>query len=119
LLNEFERGGTSGAQFADYVGIKYSSFVTWIQKRQRRRASGVEIGHQSRVLIKDNNQPKRGMTGNRYRQVNFIVIFSSGVTKEAVGIHVLPKHSSFDCDIVRRMLSPVSRAKPTSAPLQF
>jgi hypothetical protein len=41
LLNEFERGGTSGAQFADYVGIKYSTFATWIQKRQRRRASGV------------------------------------------------------------------------------
>jgi len=28
LLNEFERGGTSGAQFADYVGIKYSTFAT-------------------------------------------------------------------------------------------
>ena len=35
LLSEFERGGTNGAQFADYVGIKYSTFATWIQKRQR------------------------------------------------------------------------------------
>ena len=39
LLNEFERGGTSGAQFAEYVGIKYSTFANWIQKRQRRQRS--------------------------------------------------------------------------------
>jgi hypothetical protein len=37
LLDEFERGGTSGAQFADYVGIKYSTFANWIQKRRRPR----------------------------------------------------------------------------------
>jgi hypothetical protein len=59
LLNEFERGGTSGAQFADYVGIKYSTFATWIQKRQRRRASGVGIGHQSRVLKSKRTAPIR------------------------------------------------------------
>jgi hypothetical protein len=59
LLNEFERGGTSGAQFADYVGIKYSTFATWIQKRQRSRASGVGIGHQSRVLKRKRTAPIR------------------------------------------------------------
>jgi len=48
LLNEFERGGTSGAQFADYVGIKYSTFATWIQKRRRRQASGVRFTNQGR-----------------------------------------------------------------------
>ena len=48
LLNEFERGGTSGAQLAEYVGIKYSTFATWIQKR--RRHQGVGIGHQSRAV---------------------------------------------------------------------
>jgi hypothetical protein len=58
LLNEFERGGTSGAQFADYVGIKYSTFATWIQKRQRR-ASGVGIGHQSRALKRKRTAPIR------------------------------------------------------------
>ena len=59
LLNEFERGGTSGAQFADYVGIKYSTFATWIQKRQRHQASGVGIGDQSRVLKRKRTAPIR------------------------------------------------------------
>jgi hypothetical protein len=59
LLNEFERGGTSGAQFADYVGIKYSTFATWIQKRQRRQASGVRFTNQGRVLKKKRAAPIR------------------------------------------------------------
>jgi hypothetical protein len=40
-------------------------------------------------------------------------------TKEVVGIHVLQTHSLFACGIPRRLLLPVSLAKPTSAPLQF
>jgi hypothetical protein len=40
-LANLSAGGTSGAQFADYVGIKYSTFATWIQKRQRHEASGL------------------------------------------------------------------------------
>ena len=59
LLNEFERGGTSGAQFADYVGIKYSTFATWIQKRQRRQASGVRFTNQGRVLKRKRVAPIR------------------------------------------------------------
>ena len=59
LLNEFERGGTSGAQFADYVGIKYSTFATWIQKRQRRQASGVRFTNQGRVLKRKRTAPIR------------------------------------------------------------
>jgi hypothetical protein len=59
MLNEFERGGTSGAQFADYVGIKYSTFATWIQKRERSRASGVGIGDQSRAQKRKRTVPIR------------------------------------------------------------
>ena len=59
LLNEFERGGTSGAQFADYVGIKYSTFATWIQKRQRRQASGVRFTNQGRRLKRKRAAPIR------------------------------------------------------------
>jgi hypothetical protein len=59
LLNEFERGGTSGAQFADYVGIKYSTFANWIQKRRRRQGSGVGMGNQSRVLKGKRTAPMR------------------------------------------------------------
>src|SRR6202035_3240050 len=37
LLDEWERSGGSAAQFADYVGIKYSTLANWIQKRRKQR----------------------------------------------------------------------------------
>jgi DNA-binding transcriptional regulator YiaG len=36
LLDEWERSGGSAAQFADYVGIKYSTLANWIQKRREQ-----------------------------------------------------------------------------------
>jgi hypothetical protein len=50
LLDEFERGGTSGAQFAEYVGIKYTTFANWIQKRRGGQGPGVGFANQSRAL---------------------------------------------------------------------
>jgi hypothetical protein len=38
LLDEFERSGASGAQFAAYVGVKYSTFAAWAHKRRRQKA---------------------------------------------------------------------------------
>ena len=37
LLNEFERSGLSGAQFARTVGVKYQTFAFWRQQRQRSK----------------------------------------------------------------------------------
>jgi hypothetical protein len=37
LLDEYERSGMSGLQFAAFVGIKYQTFATWAQQRRRRR----------------------------------------------------------------------------------
>ena len=37
LLDEFERSGMSGVQFAEFVGLKYQTFATWAQHRRRRR----------------------------------------------------------------------------------
>src|SRR5260370_10358787 len=59
LINEFERGGTSGAQFADYVGIKYSTFANWLQKRKRHQASGVGIDSQNGALKSKRTAPMR------------------------------------------------------------
>jgi transposase len=36
LLDEYERSGISGVQFANYVGIKYSTLANWIQERRGR-----------------------------------------------------------------------------------
>ena len=38
LLEEFERSGTSGAQFARLAGIKYATFANWVQKRRKEQA---------------------------------------------------------------------------------
>lgn len=42
LLDEFERGGTSGQKFAELVGVKYQTFATWVQQRKRRRAAATK-----------------------------------------------------------------------------
>ena len=39
LLDEFERSGMSGPKFAAFVGVKYQTFATWVQKRRRARAT--------------------------------------------------------------------------------
>ena len=39
LLDEFERSGASGAQFAAYVGVKYSTFAYWVSQRRRHPVS--------------------------------------------------------------------------------
>ena len=37
LLDEFEKSGLSGAQFARTVGLKYQTFAYWRVQRQKRR----------------------------------------------------------------------------------
>lgn len=38
ILDEFERSGLSGAQFAKQQGINYQTFASWRQKRKRQRS---------------------------------------------------------------------------------
>jgi len=40
ILDEFDRSGMSGAEFAQYLGIKYQTFATWVQKRRKRKGGG-------------------------------------------------------------------------------
>jgi hypothetical protein len=44
LLDEFERSGMSGAEFARFAGVAYGTFATWAQRRRKQReaASAVE-----------------------------------------------------------------------------
>jgi hypothetical protein len=39
LLEEFDRSGLSGKQFAELTGLKYQTFATWLQKRRRQGQS--------------------------------------------------------------------------------
>jgi hypothetical protein len=50
LLDEYERSGVSGKQFAALVGVKYQTLATWASKRRRargmasvRRSRGVRL----------------------------------------------------------------------------
>ena len=48
LLDEYERSGVSGKQFAALVGIKYQTLATWASKR--RRARGIAPVRRSRGM---------------------------------------------------------------------
>jgi len=37
LLDEFERSGLSGAQFAELAGIKYQTLAAWVVRRRKQR----------------------------------------------------------------------------------
>jgi len=43
LLDEFERCGVSAAEFAAQIGVKYTTFAHWRQKRMRSRAADGEM----------------------------------------------------------------------------
>jgi hypothetical protein len=38
LLDEFERSGMNGVQFAKWCGVNYQTFASWLQKRRRQRS---------------------------------------------------------------------------------
>ncbi|HEY5892527.1 MAG TPA: IS66 family insertion sequence element accessory protein TnpB [Chthoniobacterales bacterium] len=46
ILDEFERSGGSGAEFAAMLGIKYQTFATWIQARRRQRRTAQATAHE-------------------------------------------------------------------------
>jgi transposase-like protein len=49
LLDEFEKSGLSGAQFARTVGIKYQTFAYWRRQRQRRHPALASPGKAASV----------------------------------------------------------------------
>ena len=42
MLAEYERSGMTGAQFARFVGVRYSTLMYWLQKRRKRAGQGEE-----------------------------------------------------------------------------
>lgn len=39
LLDEYEKSGMSGVEFAGWAGVKYPTFAGWVQKRRRKVGS--------------------------------------------------------------------------------
>jgi len=56
LLNRFEQSSMSGAEFAAFYGIKYPTFATWRQNRERERkkaAGGTDDCKLVEVVVRD------------------------------------------------------------------
>ena len=51
LLDEFERSGLSGAQFARLTGVNYSSFQNWVARRRQKRGHGLEAPGEKRPTV--------------------------------------------------------------------
>jgi transposase-like protein len=43
ILAEYERSGMTGAQFARFVGVRYSTLMYWLQKRRKGAGQGEEM----------------------------------------------------------------------------
>jgi hypothetical protein len=51
LLDEFERCGVSAAEFAVQIGVKYTTFAHWRQRRERSRAADGEMASPAPVAL--------------------------------------------------------------------
>lgn len=47
ILDRFESSGLSGQAFASQIGVKYSTFASWVQKRRRARGVYANGGSKS------------------------------------------------------------------------
>ena len=45
MLAEYERSGMTGAQFARFVGVRYSTLMYWLQKRRKRAGQSAEMAN--------------------------------------------------------------------------
>ena len=46
IVDGFEKSGMTGAQFARHAGVKYPTFMSWVQRR-RREGRGVASANES------------------------------------------------------------------------
>ena len=51
LLDEFEKSGASGANFARLAGIKYATFAGWVLKRRKQRGKPMKTPPSSAVEV--------------------------------------------------------------------
>jgi len=43
MLAEYERSGMTGAQFARFVGVRYSTLMYWLQKRRKEAGQSEQM----------------------------------------------------------------------------
>jgi hypothetical protein len=50
VLDEFERSGMTGMQFARHMGVKYPTLMNWVQRRRRERSENTIAPGQSQWI---------------------------------------------------------------------
>lgn len=51
-LDAFERSGLPATKFAGHIGVKYSTFVGWVQKRRKAKGGGSGGNGQAPVIAR-------------------------------------------------------------------
>ena len=52
MLAEYDRSGMTGAQFARFVGVRYSTLMYWLQKRRK------EAGQDDQMAAPSQDHPR-------------------------------------------------------------
>jgi hypothetical protein len=77
LMDEFEKSGLSGAEFARLVGIKYATFANWRQKRNK--AHGQADGSS------EPGGPTGSVSGGAVRMFEAVVEGGRGIARRVNG----------------------------------
>lgn len=64
ILDEYQRSGMSGPEFAQYHGIKYQTLATWVQKRRKRKEGGLVVGKEAVSWLEAEVGSEESRTGN-------------------------------------------------------
>jgi transposase-like protein len=76
MLAEYDRSGMTGAQFARFVGVRYSTLMYWLQKRRK------ETGQSEEGATLGNDHPRwleARVEGEVAKSENLVVEMGGGV----------------------------------------
>ena len=62
VLDEFERSGMPATQFAKRLGVKYPTFVSWVQRRRRERGAGDKLRWVEATVAAPKVPPRKALT---------------------------------------------------------
>ena len=83
MLAEYDRSGMTGAQFARFVGVRYSTLMYWLQKRRK------EAGHGEQIATRRQDHPRwleARVEGEVPKSENIVVEVGGGI-RMLVGNH--------------------------------
>jgi transposase-like protein len=75
MLAEYDRSGMTGAQFARFVGVRYSTLMYWLQKRRKS-------GHREEMATPRRDHPgwlEARVEGEVVKSENMVVEVGGGV----------------------------------------